>query len=655
MKRRILESLAVFAIAIGLVWPMLKTEYSDKWASIESTFISDARMLGDHLPHTGWQPLWYCGTRFDYVYPPALRYGTALIAKVGNVSTARAYHVYSGFFYAFGLLGVFCLVLAGTGSSLAAAYAAALVACLSPSFLFMKDLRVDAVGIPQRLHVLASYGEGPHITAVSVLGAALAAAFLALRRWRPGLLALSGILCALVVSNNFYGATSMAILFPILVWGIWCADRDNKVVLRGLGIAGIAYGLCAFWLSPSYVAITLVDMKWVSEPGNSWSKYLALAALALMAVTMERFGRGHTERAWPLFVGGAAFFLALDVLGYQHFHFMVSGNSQRLVPEMDLMLLLAWVEIVRRIWTRRGGGWIAIPALLVFAAATPYLRNPWSPFGKSGPLKDQYAFQIADWAHRNIPGERTLTVGMARFWFDAWHDNAQLDGGSSQGMLNQIIPDALWQIEKEARPELAVLWMRAMGTGVVIVPDQKSRENYKDFVHPGKFQGVLPVLFDDGQGTVAYRVPRVRSGIGRVVDRAAINAAQPVRGGDDGERLGSYVNAVEDAAKPEALVSWHGFDEVAVRAETGAGQSLLLQESFDSAWHAYEGTLELPLRRDPVMGFMLVDLPAGAHDIRLRFEMPLENQVGWAFLVVALGGIGWLLVSEFRQPRSGQA
>ena len=216
-------------------------------------------------------------------------------------------------------------------------------------------------------------------------------------------------------------------------------------------------------------------------------------------------------------------------------------------------------------------------------------------------------------------------------------------------MLNQIIPDALWQIEKETKPELAILWMRAMGTGVVIVPDQKSRENYKDFVHPGKFQGVLPVLFDDGQGTVAYRIPRVRPGIGRVVDRAAINAAQPVRGGDDAERLGAYVTAVEDATKPEAIVAWHGFDEVAVKAETGAGQSLLLQESFDSAWHAYEGTNELPLRREPVMGFMLVDVPPGAHDIRFRFEMPLENQVGWAFLVVAFGGIGWLIACEFRR------
>jgi hypothetical protein len=643
-RLRAAQSVLVFALAVLLVWPFFKTEYSDKWSSIESTFISDARMLGDHLPHTGWQPLWYCGTRFDYVYPPALRYGTAWIAKFGGVSTARAYHAYAGFCYAFGLLAVFWLVLAGTGNGLAAGYASAAVALLSPSFLFLKDLRIDAGGIPQRLHVLAAYGEGPHITAVSVLGAALAAAWIALRGRRPRILALAGVLAALVVANNFYGATSMAILFPILVWAVWCADRDAAVFGRAAAIAGIAYGLCATWLTPSYVQITLIDMKWVSEPGNGWSKYVALGALAAMAAAMERLGRGKPERAWTLFVGGAAFFLALDVIGYQYFHFMVSGNSQRLVPEMDLMMLLAWVELLRAGWSNRK--WriaVAVPAILVFGAALPYLQNVWAPFGKSGPLGDQYEYQIAQWAHKTIPGERTLSAGAARFWFDAWHDNAQLDGGSSQGMLNQIIPDAIWNVEKDARPELAVYWLKAMGTDVVIVPGNNSREHYRDYVFPDKFRGVLPVIFDDGHDTVAYRIPRVHPGIGRVVDRKAIDGVGEIRSGEDAERLSRYVAAVENAGQAETPVQWRGFDEVEVRARAGTGQSVLLQESYDPAWHAYEDGRELTIRREPAMGFMLVDVPEGTHALQFRFETPGENQVGRLLLLLALAGIAQLV------------
>ena len=73
-------------------------------------------MLSEHLPHPGWQPLWYCGTRTDYIYPPALRYGTVLISRVGHVIPARAYHLYTAFFYVFGIVAVYWLVRIGSST-----------------------------------------------------------------------------------------------------------------------------------------------------------------------------------------------------------------------------------------------------------------------------------------------------------------------------------------------------------------------------------------------------------------------------------------------------------------------------------------------------------------------------------------------------------
>jgi len=85
------DTFLLLVLASALVWPLFRLEYLDNWPSIESTFIADARMLAARLPHPGWQPLWYCGTRFDYIYPPALRYGTALLSRPASVSTTRAY------------------------------------------------------------------------------------------------------------------------------------------------------------------------------------------------------------------------------------------------------------------------------------------------------------------------------------------------------------------------------------------------------------------------------------------------------------------------------------------------------------------------------------------------------------------------------------
>src|SRR5450759_1708501 len=149
---------------------------------MKRTAIADTRMLAEHLPHPGWQPLWYCGTRFDYIYPPALRSGTALIAVAGHMTTARAYHLYTALLYVSGFLAVYWMVRIGAASRRAALLASAATALISPSFALLRDIRIDSgYLVPQRLHVLMSYGEGPHISALCVLPAALAAALVALR------------------------------------------------------------------------------------------------------------------------------------------------------------------------------------------------------------------------------------------------------------------------------------------------------------------------------------------------------------------------------------------------------------------------------------------------------------------------------------------
>ena len=78
-----------------------------------------------------------------------------------------------------------------------AAVSALAVALVSPSLILIRALHDDSPWmIPQRLHVLMVYGEGPHISALSMLPAALAASFVALRAWRPAALAhhdLSGL------------------------------------------------------------------------------------------------------------------------------------------------------------------------------------------------------------------------------------------------------------------------------------------------------------------------------------------------------------------------------------------------------------------------------------------------------------------------------
>src|SRR5262245_11938599 len=187
-------------MASALVRPLYKTEYFDAWNSIESTFISDARFLRDHWPHPGWQPNWYCGTRYDYIYPPALRYGTAALSLLRGVSTARSYHLYIAILYALGIAGVYVFVRAGSLSRWRAVWTAIATAVVSPGFLLFPQFRYDYAGVehmPIRLGALIRYGEGPHMSALALLPFALAAAWMGLRRNQGAMLAAAAALSAL--------------------------------------------------------------------------------------------------------------------------------------------------------------------------------------------------------------------------------------------------------------------------------------------------------------------------------------------------------------------------------------------------------------------------------------------------------------------------
>ncbi|HTQ56258.1 MAG TPA: methyltransferase domain-containing protein [Bryobacteraceae bacterium] len=628
----LLDSAALFLLACILIAPLFRLEYLNNWPSIESTWISDSRMLQEHLPHPGWQPLWYCGNRFDYLYPLALRYAPALISKLAGVSTARAYHFYVGILYAFGIVAVYLLARTGSGSRRNGLLAAALAALVSPCFLLIRIIRYDApFWQPQRLHVLMAYGEGPHISSLSIVLAALAATFAALRKGSPVWMGIAGLLAALAVTHNFYGATSLAIFFSLVLWVAWLAHPGKAVILRAAAIAALAYGLCAFWLTPSFLELTLRNLHWVSEPtSRPWRIATGVAMLAFFALSY-RYARRRPEATWLVFVIGSVTLLSFYVLPYFYFNQAVVANPGRLLPELDLAYIFLFALIVTRMWsTRRLRAVAAALAVIAFLPSLRYLAHAWEPFPAVGPLDGQYEYRITKWVHDNLPHARVMATGTLRYWFDGWFDNAQTDGLSLQGMENQILPHATWQLAAGGRADLAKLWLQALGTDAVIVPDKTSPEHYHDFQKPEKFRGAFAPLYDDHAGTVIYAVPRCAPGIGRLVREDILAGIGPIRAGDDLETLTQYVAAVEDCSRPPVQVTWQGADAFTVHANVPSGDAVLVQETYDPAWHAAADGRAIPVRRDPVMGFMTLEVPAGAQRVELRFVTPLENRIGGA-------------------------
>jgi hypothetical protein len=254
--------------------------------------------------------------------------------------------------------------------------------------------------------------------------------------------------------------------------------------------------------------------------------------------------------------------------------------------------------------------------------------------------------------NEHLPGARALASGSIRFWYDTWHNDSQAYGGSDQGMLNQIIISANWSIVQGNDPVIAIAWLQALGVDAIIVSDKNSQEHYHDYPNPEKFQGALPALYNDGKGNTIYQVPRRFPGIARVVERNVLLSLGHIRPGEELEKLTRYISLVERGPDVEVKTKRPGFESMDLAVLASDGQSLLVQETFDPAWHADSEGKPLSIERDP-MGFMLVEAPAGTHTIHMHFDTPLENRIGWvltAFTAVTL--VGLCLLTFLRRDRT---
>jgi hypothetical protein len=323
------------------------------------------------------------------------------------------------------------------------------------------------------------------------------------------------------------------------------------------------------------------------------------------------------------------------------------------LPELDMIYIMAAVLTLQWLWDRPGIALRAVVLVVVAAAfwtTTGYIRHAWHMFPLGPDYQNRVEYRVTDWLWKNMPDARTYASGSVRFWYDAWHDLAQLGGGSDQGLLNGELAPAQWEAALGAKPEPTILWMQCMGVDAIYVSDQRSQEVYKDFEHPQKFAGVLPVLYDDRQGNTLYRVPRRYPARVRVVETGKLNALKPPRANDDVEYLGAYADVVERGPDSPPTLTRDGTDAMRLRAKVEPGQSIVVQESWDPAWQAWAGGKQLPVRKD-VMGFMVVGAPPGDQEIRLAFVTPLENRVGRLVTLATLALLLGLVVFSVRWER----
>jgi uncharacterized membrane protein YfhO len=138
--------------------------------------------------------------------------------------------------------------------------------------------------------------------------------------------------------------------------------------------------------------------------------------------------------------------------------------------------------------------------------------------------------------------------------------------------------------------------------------------------------------------------------LARVVDRAQVRALEPLQQ-TNLDLLRAYTAVIEEGPDSPATTAWSGPDELRIRARVAPGQSILVQVTYDPAWHAYTGGQALPVQRDRGADFSVIEAPPGDQDIAFVFETPLENRIGYAVTLIALA-IAAVLLARRRNFRS---
>jgi hypothetical protein len=655
-------ALALFLGNLWLVRGLLTIEYLRHMGSIEGARIALSRWMLENWRDLSWFPLWYGGIPFENAYPPLWHATVAAAAAVTGFTPAHAYHVAIAVAYALGPVTLFLLVLRMSGSNVYSSLTALIYSLLSPSAILVPAMAQDmgSVWRPRRLQDLVLYGEGPHVAALTLLPLVLVLLMVAFERRRPIWWLLASLGISSVLLTNWLGATEL-----ILMVAAWLLAYSAKpwwkrwLITAGLG-AG-AYAIAAPWVPPGTVWAFAHSEEfraggYTSQP---WSTLVALAAaLAGLLLLLWLCWRLHA----PAPLRFAILFL------YPTFLITMSSLTSdpalmphrlrfHLVMEMGIALLLGAGAGLATKRIPAQWKWYAACVLLAWGSFpamryAAHARRLIQPVDMGGTVE----YQEAKWLQANLGGGRVFAPGSIRFWLNAFTDVPQFAGGFDPGVVNPLWTHVNYQILSgesagEREGEIAILWLKAFGIDAIAVSGPKSREAYRDYRNPRKFDGLLPEAWRDGDDVI-YRVPRRSAGLAHVVRRGDLPARPPANG-IDVDPVRPYVAALDGTLRPLVTLTWRNRHEAVLSARMEKAEILSVQISYHPGWKASVDGQPRNVYGDNLGQLVVEPGCDGACIVALQYNGGIESALArLASIGTLLGFAAWIGISVFRLGKS---
>ena len=470
-------------------------------------------------------------------------------------SPARAYHALTGVLYALGPVTLFLLARKLCGSRGCAFAAGLLYSVLAPSSFLMPAVRNDAGGLwnARRLQALVQYGEGPHVGSMTLIPLALLLFSVALEKRRPGWWFLAALGLAAVPLTNWLGAPVLAV--AAACWLLVEAHGWRKHLPAALLLGLWAYAIACRWIPPSTIHTVRSNEKYISGELSAGRWFWAIGGLAAAFVMLWILRRLRASNAM-CFTVLFALPVSLIPLASEWAGVRLMPQPHRYHLEMEMALVLVAVFAVQAVAAR-------LPAptrvVLVVALAAlclyPALRHRRHARQLIRPIDigTTIEYRAASWIDKHMEGRRVLLPGSIGFFLNAFTDTPQFAGGFDQAAINPLwthVHHQLMSSEGAGLEEgsLAIRWLKVFGVDAVGVSGAGSREAFKPFRNPKKFEGLLPVLRRDGDDVI-YSLNRRSPSLAHVIRREDL-PPRPPRHGLDVAPLRPYLRALDDPALP---------------------------------------------------------------------------------------------------------
>lgn len=622
--------LALFAVNAYICQQLFWVDITKQTGSIEAAFISFSRWLKDHADWK-WCPMWVNGTPVRRVYNPGLMVSVAELSRLTHWTAPHAYHFLTAAVYCLGPVTLFWLCYRATHRLGFAVIAGIIYSLLSPSTFLFPEFRADVGGwlLAKRFQTLVVYGEGPHLTALMLLPLViwLLDEAACSRKWY--FLLTAPVALAALVLTNWTGTTGLS--FAI---GAYCLSKLGAAesggsrpvhwpTLAGIGVAG--YLLAAPWIPPSLIRSAQASTAEMDVAMDRGTRIVSALALGLAAAGLHFWFSNRRVNSWVRFFIYFACISWVVVAARMWFQLPLVPIGTRFHLEMEMalagVLAYAVLDLARRL--PRGSqaaalGLLAIACVLQVRHYRHYARSISQPIDFATTVE----YKMAHWFGGNMKGQRVFAPGTVSYWMNLYSDVPQFFGCCDQSVRYHEVPIASYLIYGGEDGETATTWLKAFGVAAVGVAATGSSQLGQPFHNPRKFEGVLPEIWRDGQ-SVVYRVPGETGSLAHAVNRSVI-VRQPPRDGLDVGPLLPLVAALDHTGS-SAELRWLNSHEAEITVQTGPGDIVFVQETYDPAWHATESDRELKIAPD-ALGLMTIEPGGeGPHVIRMRYTHSRED------------------------------